>query len=137
MGDRANIYIVDRRKVADDDYETQGIYLYTHWNGYDWPEMLRQALATEHATRRRTDEPYLVRILVDQLFRSIRDEETGGGISTYLTDNSYPVTVLDVATGEVGFAAAGTETDRTNWRDMQGIANYVQRERVDYPADML
>jgi hypothetical protein len=39
MGDRANIYLVDNRDAG------RGIYLYTHWNGYEWPEKLRQALA--------------------------------------------------------------------------------------------
>lgn len=40
MSDRANIYL----EMPGTDGESSGIYLYTHYSGYAWPEALREAL---------------------------------------------------------------------------------------------
>lgn len=136
MGDRASIYVVDRLPVADDDNETQGIYLYTHWNGSEWPEMLRAALETQRAGRRLGDHSYHLRIIVDELFRYLRDQETGGGISTTLCMGEYPLLVLDLARGVVAWASEGRETDRNNWTLRTPIADFIAQERADYPKGM-
>lgn len=136
MGDRANIYVVDRRPAAADDTETIGIYLYTHYYGDEWVEQLRQALALPIAQRRWNDPQYLIRIVTDYVFRSLRDSETGGGISTEIGDNSYPITILDVANGTVSFAAEGSEEDRNNWRHTMPIPEFAAQETATYPADM-
>jgi len=53
MGDRANVYIRE-----DNDH---GVYLYTHWGGYELPEVVRRALARGES--RWSDAPYLARIV--------------------------------------------------------------------------
>lgn len=136
MGDRANIYVVDRPKAAADDTETTGIYLYNHYYGDEWVEELRQALALPIARRRWTDPQYLTKIVADYLFRNLRDEETGGGISTMLCDNSYPITILDLTTGTVAFAAEGAEDNRDNWRHAVTIEEFVAQDVAEIPADM-
>lgn len=136
MGDRANIYVVDRRPAAADDTETTGIYLYTHWNGSNWPELLREALRSDAARRRWSDEPYLLRIISDQLFKDIRDSETGGGISTMIGDNEYPITILDMVNRTVSWAPEGSETDRNAWRNTIGYGDFVNLAHAGYPAEV-
>lgn len=136
MGDRANIYVVDQPKAAPDDTETTGIYLYTHWNGSEWPQMLRAALSLPTARRRWSDEPYLLRILTDQLFKDLRDGETGGGIGTMIGDNEYPITVLDMVAQTVSFAAPGTEEDRGNWQHTVSYQQFIQMAATTYPMDV-
>lgn len=125
MGDRANIYIIDSAK-AD-----RGIYLYTHWNGYEWPEELRKAL--EKARPRWGDVSYCTRILVSNLYSDIHDQEIGGGISTFITDNSYPVIVVDQVAQTVAFATVDSETDRSAWTGQKSFAEYVA-SKADYPG---
>lgn len=136
MGDRANIYVVDRARVAYDDNETTGIYLYTHWAGSEWPEMLRTALALPTARRRWNDGSYLLRIVADSMFKNLRDEETGGGISTYPTDNEHLITILDIERQMVAWAPEGSEDDRLNWRKEISFADFVALARADYPEEM-
>lgn len=136
MGDRANIYVVDRPKAAPDDVETFGIYLYTHWNGSEWPQMLRAALDLPTARRCWRDEPYLLRIIADFLFKDLRDGETGGGIGTCIGDNEHPITVLDMASQTVSFAAPGTEMDRDNWQHTVSYEQFVSMKATAYPMDV-
>lgn len=136
MGDRANIFVVDRPKVAEDDTEASGIYLYTHWEGYNWPEKLRQALRLETAKRRWRDEPYLLRIIVDHLFADLRGAETGGGISTMMGDNSYPITVLDLVNRTVSWATPGLETDRDCWKGTLPFEEFINLAHADYLAEL-
>jgi hypothetical protein len=127
MGDRANIYVVD------DTDTTHGIYLYTHWRGHEWPEALRKALDTPVARDRWNDPQYLTRIIVTELFRDLDGSSTGGGISTWIGDNSYPVVCLDVATGCVGFAPEGNEKDSSKWRDVHNFSVFVENGPAQYP----
>lgn len=124
MGDRANIYLVD-------DNPEHGIYLYTHWNGYEWPEMLRQAL--DKGRGRWGDQPYLSRILCRELFATY-DQDTGGGISTFITDNQYLITVVDLTESTISWADEGKETDRAEWRHTVPFAEYVTQEQAYYPG---
>jgi|SRR5215471_301115 len=95
MGDRANVAIEQWRP------DGARIYIYTHWDGYDLPDMLADALNTKSARARWKDDSYLTRILIDQITKSGRDEETGYGVSTYITDNSYNVLVVNPTSGTV------------------------------------
>ena len=81
MGDRANICIQE-----DSGNE---IYFYTHWEGHDLFNTLQEALRWGQG--RWDDEPYLARIIFSQMVRNDVQGETGFGISTYITDNEYPV----------------------------------------------
>lgn len=136
MGDRANIFVVDKAPAAADNTELHGIYLYTHWKGYHWPELLRQALATPDARRRWSDAPYLVRIVARELFASATTD-TGYGISTVLTDNEYPITILDVRDWQRPHVAwamlAGTETDPDQWVSRMTLEDFVDQVEAVYP----
>jgi hypothetical protein len=134
MGDRANIFVIDRPKAAKDDHEVTGIYLYTHWNGSEWPEMLRQALSSANARRRWDDESYLTRILISQLYADDHDSDTGGGVSTMLTDNSHEIVIVDIPAQIVAFAPEGQETDRNNWTDSMSFADFCAQQTAKYPS---
>ena len=90
MGDRANV-------LVRDNYD-DGVFLYTHWGGYNLPQLVQEALAREE---RWTDSSYLARIVFSAMVKDDIDGETGYGISSVLGDNSYPVIVLDCSAGKV------------------------------------
>ena len=130
MGDRANIYLTNDTYGENIDH-AHGIYLYTHWSGYEWPEELRKALAFGRG--RWSDPSYLTRIIADQMFKDIRDQETGGGISLSIGDNSYPIVCVDLRNQRVGFAKEGQEGTFKLWKNVQSFADYVAEDAADYP----
>lgn len=69
MGDRA---------MAEIKTSEGSLYVYTHWHGSMLPQMMRDAVKA--AAPRLGDESYWVRIVVDQLTKSGRDQETGFGL---------------------------------------------------------
>lgn len=80
------------------------LYLYTHWHGYELPDLVRAAV--EQAKPRLGDEPYWTRIIIDQITKSARDKKTGFGIMLRPNaDDAYnggqPSIVLDAQTGKV------------------------------------
>jgi hypothetical protein len=80
------------------------LYLYTHWGGSKLPEVARDAV--ERARPRLGDEPYWVRIVIDQIFKNLRDKETGGGImlKPHCEDEynyDKPSVILDAIKGTV------------------------------------
>ena len=83
MGDRANVAVQDHGKR---------VYLYTHWDGYELPELVRMALARR---QRWNDAPYLTRILFCTLVAGAEKDETGFGISTEICDNEHPIIIVD------------------------------------------
>lgn len=102
MGDRANIYVIDTEDL------TRGIYLYTHYSGYEYPQMLATAL--EHGKSRWSDSQYLTRIVASSVFSDLHGSTTGAGISTTMGDNSYPIIVLDQVNQRVYFTEEGQES---------------------------
>jgi hypothetical protein len=54
------------------------LYVYTHWCGAVFEEMANDAC--DNARDRWNDEPYALRILVDQLTKPGRDKDTGFGL---------------------------------------------------------
>lgn len=90
MGDRAMAEII----TGDGS-----LYVYTHWGGCELPEDAKNAIRA--AMPRLGDDPYFVRILVDQLTKNGRDEETGYGLmlapnaeDEYNNDN--PSVIIDL-----------------------------------------
>lgn len=67
------------RRMAEIVTEDGSLYLYTHWSGYVFPEQAARAISS--AESRWSDQYYAVRILIDQIFKGLRDEPTGGGIA--------------------------------------------------------
>ena len=69
MGDRA---------MAEIKTKEGSLYVYTHWGGSSLPTRAKEAI--KFAQGRLSDTPYAVRILVDQLTKEGRDEQTGYGL---------------------------------------------------------
>lgn len=71
------------------------LVLYSHWGEMSWREDLAKAI--EKARPRWTDDSYALRIIIDQLTISGRDEETGFGLflatSEELPFLDYPVII--------------------------------------------
>lgn len=126
MGDRANIYLVDYAP-------RYGIYLYTHGSGYKWPERLRRALIAGKA--RWGDNQYLARIIVSNVFSDIHTQETGGGVSTVIGDNSYPITVVDLPSRTVSWAAEGSEKNRAAWYGTISFVRFIEQDSATYPSE--
>lgn len=136
MGDCANIFVVDRPPLTPDGNEVEGIYLYTHWKGYEWPERLRLALNSRPARNRWDDPQYLTRILVSHLFQDLGLSEIGGGISTFVGDNSCPIIVLDIPGQAVAFVREGQETDRGyHFFNRMSFEDYCDQVEAVYPFD--
>lgn len=89
MGDRGNIV------VRSDGSQ---VFLYTHWQGHEIPELARKALAMN---RRWTDGQYLARIIFDVMTDGRHGEETGFGISSVIGDNGHPLLIVDCDKQEV------------------------------------
>ena len=92
MGNRANIAI--KQPVMSQEGEPVFIYLYTHWNGAVLPQILQSAL--KRGMSRWGDAPYLTRIIFSEMVKDDVMGETGAGISTYITDNSHAIIVVDI-----------------------------------------
>lgn len=98
MGDRANIYI---KQHPFGDVPRDGIFIYVHWCGSELPKLLQAAL--QRGRERWGHEPYLGRIIFSEVAKMAGiDELTGCGLSTYITDNSYNVLVVDSDKKTVG-----------------------------------
>lgn len=69
MGDRA---------MAEIKTPEGSLFVYTHWGGYSLPVAAKKAVAS--AKPRWSDYPYATRIIVDQLIKEGRDQETGFGL---------------------------------------------------------
>jgi len=96
MGDRANIVI---KQNSGGEGKDSRIYLYTHYSGYQLPEVLKSALI--RGKDRWNDEPYLARIIFCEMASGDMNGLTGLGISTYETDGGYALLVVDAETQTV------------------------------------
>lgn len=86
MGDRGNICM----EMNDGGR----VFFYSHWTGRELPETLKSALV--RGKNRWNDEPYLARIIFNEMTTGYELEETGFGISTYETDNNHPTIYVSV-----------------------------------------
>lgn len=127
MGDRANVYL----EMSGKDGQPDGIYLYTHWKGHAWPELLREALSFGRG--RWNDDQYLARIITSRMFADLVDDETGGGVSLRIADNEYPIIVCDLIHQRVSFAEEGSECDPEKRYGHMTFGGYVAQDRADYP----
>ena len=71
MGDRAMAQI----KTSDGS-----LYVYTHWGGHNLPESAKHSISSAMSRINMADESYATRIIVDQLTKKGRDQETGFGL---------------------------------------------------------
>ena len=66
------------RRTAEIRLEKGSLYVYSHWGGFEMREDAQDAIRA--AEGRWSDEPYAARIIVDQLTKHSRDQETGHGL---------------------------------------------------------
>jgi hypothetical protein len=88
---------------------TAGVYLYGHWSGTDSPLSVRAALI--RAKDRWDDGSYLTRVIFCEMLKraysdpaKALDDNLSFGIGLTMQDNEYPITVVDLSTGRVGFS---------------------------------
>ncbi|MBN9415362.1 MAG: hypothetical protein J0I12_07965 [Candidatus Eremiobacteraeota bacterium] len=102
MGERGNIVVVQHPNRPE---KGEGeIYLYTHFGGECLPSIVHQVLARR---LRWDDEGYLTRMLFSALVDGDVQGDSGAGITSYLTDNGYPLLVLDTHKKRVSMRDAG------------------------------
>jgi hypothetical protein len=93
MGDRGNI-VMRYTKYGTDD--TSDIYLYSHWSGWELPQILARALDKKIGRNRWDDDSYLARIIFDELTTGDQGQETGYGIAPWQLDNEHPILYVDL-----------------------------------------
>lgn len=87
MGDRANI-------VVKSNAGKDRVCLYTHWQGYKLPDVLRAALVRGES--RLFDYQYLTRIIFCEMIKDDVEGITGFGISQHLGDGTDQVITVDI-----------------------------------------
>lgn len=104
MGDRRIAEI--RFPISGEEGETKSLYVYTHWEGYRFDQMAKDAIVA--ANPRWGDTAYEARIIVDQLTKGGRDKESGYGLmvqpeceDSYNNDQPSIIIDLDARTLEV------------------------------------
>lgn len=85
MGDRANVHVFDNHG--------KGVYLYTHWDGYELPQTLAKAL--KRGRERWDDAPYLARIIFCEMVQGQEGSNEGYGIWDSICDNEHPILEVD------------------------------------------
>ncbi len=119
MGDRANVAILG----AYDDQNP--VFLYTHWEGYELPEVVREALKGRAGRARWNHGLYLARIVFDQMIGDRHGSEAGFGISTSPAgDIEYDIIVLDAQNGKLLRVArsAVAGIPHGNWREVLKVS---------------
>lgn len=131
MGNRANIMLVLPKSYGP-KAQNGGVYLYTHWAGHDFPEMLREAL--DFGRGRWNDDQYLARIITSRVFRNLVDDTTGGGIGLTIGDNEVgrPVLVVNLINNTVSFAAPGDEGHPARRYATMTFEEYVGQDRAEW-----
>ena len=108
------------RRMAEVKVTDGSLYVYTHWQGYAFLEMAEQALET--ARPRLGDDSYALRIVVDQLTKDGRDQETGYGLMLKPSaedeyNHDEPSVIIDMVSQELTVIRDGTTT-KTKFQDI-------------------
>lgn len=122
MGDKANIAM----KQKDGNF----IYLYSHYDGFQMPKILQNALI--RGVGRWDDEPYLSRIIFCELVKDSFLDTTGYGITTYMTDNEHPVIFVDAVTKKVYFKAFVAKDKKDSWDFQEFIKLDIDENFEEY-----
>jgi len=120
MGERGNIVVKQNAK----GHEGEKVYFYTHWRGYRIKQVLQNALKHD---QRWTDETYLARIIFCELVDGEEKVFTSFGISTYLTDNGYPILVVDAETQSITEESESGEVLKT-WTFSDFVADTFEKQ---------
>lgn len=112
-----------------DGGESGAIYLYSHWGGGSLARVVQCALV--RGRDRWTDEPYLGRILFNEMTAGSEMETQSFGVSTYLTDNEHDLLVVDAEKQTVSLQPPGGPVAKS-W----AFDDFVRRDLVaDHLAD--
>jgi hypothetical protein len=82
MGDRRQVHI-----------KNINLWIYTHWGGYDLPEVVQQAIKL--AEDRWMDTSYCSRIIAMHIIQENSSGSTGCGISDHSMDSEYNDIFID------------------------------------------
>jgi hypothetical protein len=104
MGDRA---------MAEIKTDDGSLFVYSHWGGYELPDNAKQAIKA--AQGRWGDDSYAVRIIVDQLTKGGRDQETGYGLMLKPNaedeyNHDEPSVIIDMVSQELTIIREGNTT---------------------------
>lgn len=113
MGARVNF-------VFRTELDMPNIVLYSHWGETSWREDLAKALLRATKRINMGDTSYALRIVIDQLTKEGRDEETGFGIYLAADDMMYMDTTV-----EVDFTTQMV-CDEGNWHSFDSFIEYQQ-----------
>jgi hypothetical protein len=115
MGDRAQVKIQDT-----------GVYLYTHWAGYNLPSVVQSALKREV----RWDDPeYLARVVFEEMIKPSLGSEGGFGIDTQQHGDIYRLVIIDCADQTVVIKDFDKEVYRGSFQEF--INNPVPVGEID------
>jgi hypothetical protein len=89
MGARVNF-------VFKTDLDMPNLVLYSHWGETTWREDLVNALVAAKPRLDMSDISYATRIIIDQLTKDGRDQQTGYGIYLAHPDLDYADTVVEI-----------------------------------------
>jgi len=119
MGARVNF-------VFKTELDKPNIVLYSHWGEDTWQEDLAMAIEKASNRLKMGDAVYALRIMIDQLTKSGRDEETGFGIYLADEDMMYMDTTveIDMTTQMVN--------DSGNWHSFESFREYHLEEMKEY-----
>ena len=84
MGDRANVVMTD---------SDEKVVLYTHWSGYELPEIVKKAMI--RGKNRWDDFQYFTRIVFSEMIQNSVLSETGFGISSTVHDGNDKIIKID------------------------------------------
>ena len=110
------------RRMAEIKTPDGSLYVYTHWGGSEFPEKAKEAIIASQP--RRGDTSYEARIIVDQLTKEGRDQETGFGLMVKpKAEDEYnggaPSVIIDLVEQKLTVIGGGREMV-SNFYDIGG-----------------
>ena len=127
MGDRANVVI-----PQDGSEHEEKIYLYTHGSGTELPATLQRALARK---QRWDDQPYLTRIIFEEMITGAYSKETGYGISTYPSDGLSRLLIVDTENQQVRIQLGDFDGKPSGEPTCYSFTEYVALNNPRWPGD--
>jgi hypothetical protein len=108
--------------VFQTELNKPNIVLYSHWGEESWREDLSMAILKAQRRLDMGDTSYALRIMIDQLSKEGRDEETGFGIylaeqGTLFADTSVEVDLITQMVNDEG-----------NWHSFNSFTEYHLEE---------
>ena len=108
------------------ELDKPNIVLYSHWGEESWREDLANALIKARHRISLGDTPYATRILIDQLSKYGRDEETGFGI--YLANDGDTYFDTNV---EIDFTTQMVN-DEGHWHSFESFIEYQEELKENH-----